>query len=213
MNFDVQREAMVCRQLAQRGIRDERVLAAFRKVARERFVPAASVSKAYGDHPVDIGSGQTVSQPYMVGLMLAHLQLRGAERTLEIGTGSGYQTALLAELCGEVYTIERIESLAASAEERLQNMGFGNIRFRVGDGTLGWPEEAPFDAIVVSAGGPRVPESLRAQLAECGRLVIPVGDAGMQDLFVIERAGNKFKEESVCPCMFVKLVGKDGWEK
>ena len=205
------RAEMVRTQLAPRGIDDERVLAAFGKVARERFVPGVSLFEAYADHPMAIGSGQTISQPYMVALMLMQLELRGGERALEIGTGSGYQTALLAELCAEVYTVERIGSLAVSAEGRLREMGYGNVRFLVGDGTLGWPGAGLFEAIVVSAGGPRVPESLRTQLADGGRMAIPVGETGVQDLLVVERRGEEYRERSVCPCMFVKLVGEEGW--
>jgi len=209
--FEARREEMVRRQIERRGIRDARVLAAFRKVPRERFVPEESRGEAYEDHPVAIGRGQTVSQPYIVALMLAELRLTGSERVLEVGTGSGYEAALLAELCAEVYTIERIPALAESAEQVLRELGYGGIHFRVGDGTLGWPDAAPFDGIVVSAAGPRVPETLKAQLAEGGRMIIPAGGAGMQELYVLERKGDEFVERTAGPCVFVKLVGKEGW--
>lgn len=204
---------MVRRQIEKRGIHDPRVLAAFRKVPRDRFVPEEQLGESYDDHPVLIGHGQTVSQPYIVALMLEHLRLSGAERVLEIGTGSGYQTALLAELCREVYTIERIPELAESAKKCLADLGYTAIHYRVGDGTVGWRQAAPFDAVIVSAAGPKVPESLKAQLADGGRMIIPVGSRDMQDLVLIERIGDAFSEETVCPCIFVKLLGEEGWDE
>jgi protein-L-isoaspartate(D-aspartate) O-methyltransferase len=210
-DFDKARGEMVERDLASRDVKDGRVLDAFRRVPRERFVWQAHLQEAYADHPLRIGEGQTISQPYMVALMTQCLKPAEAEKILEIGTGSGYQTAILAELAREVRTVERIESLSASARERLAALGYDNIRFRVGDGTLGWPEEAPFDGIIVTAGAPEVPASLKAQLAEGGRLVIPVGDRHGQDLLVVTRAGDEFETRSGCPCVFVKLIGEEGW--
>ena len=219
-DLDDAREKMVRRDLAARGITDERVLGAFRRVRRERFVWDVDSSDAYADHPLRIGEGQTISQPYMVALMTQWLGLGGAgpnsgsERVLEIGTGSGYQTAILAELAREVYTIERFASLSESARERLKRLGYGNVHYRVGDGTLGWPEEAeraPFDAIIVTAGAPSVPEPLKRQLAPGARLVIPVGPGREQDLLVLTREKDGFGTRSVCPCIFVKLLGEEGW--
>lgn len=202
---------MVRRQIAARGISDPRVLAVMRDVPRERFVPPDYLGEAYADHPLPIGDGQTISQPYMVALMLECLRLRGHERVLEIGTGSGYQTALLAELCAEVYTIERIAALAEAARDRLSEMGCANVHTRIADGTLGWPEAAPFDGIIVSAAAPRVPPPLLEQLAAGGRMAIPVGGVNGQELIVAERVGKSFSETRVCGCIFVKLVGEEGW--
>ena len=202
---------MVRRQIAARGISDPRVLAVMRDVPRERFVPPDYLGEAYADHPLPIGDGQTISQPYMVALMLECLRLRGHERVLEIGTGSGYQTALLAELCAEVYTIERIAALAEAARDRLSEMGCANVHTRIADGTLGWPEAAPFDGIIVSAAAPRVPPPLLEHLAAGGRMAIPVGGVNGQELIVAERVGKSFSETRVCGCIFVKLVGEEGW--
>ncbi len=202
---------MVEQQLRGRGIRDARVLQAFLDVPRHLFVPRDRLAEAYEDHPLDIGRGQTISQPFMVALMTEALELRGSERVLEVGTGSGYQAAILAELCGVVYTIERLADLSERAQALLGRMGLANVRFRVGDGTLGWPEEAPFDRIIVTAGGPDVPASLEAQLAEGGRLVIPVGDRYGQDLVAVERHGERFERESHGGCVFVRLIGQEGW--
>ena len=202
---------MVERQLRARGIRDRRVLESFAAVQRHEFIPAHSRGQAYEDHPVPIDGGQTISQPYMVAVMSEVLGLRGGERVLEIGTGSGYQTAILARLSAEVFTLERLASLSEQAEALLARLGYGNIRFRVGDGTLGWPEQAPFDAVMVTAGGPRVPASLRAQLADGGRLVMPVGGRRGQDLVKVVRDGDEFRQESHGGCMFVRLIGEEGW--
>jgi len=202
---------MVRRQIERRGITDPRVLAAFLAVPRHRFVPPRKIDQAYEDHPVEIGSSQTISQPYMVALMTEALGLRGGERVLEIGTGSGYQTAILASLCGEVYTIERLGALSQHAREVLEDIGFTNVRFRVADGTLGWPEEAPFDHILVAAAGPAVPESLQGQLGDGGRLVMPVGGRGGQDLVVLERRGESLQRRSLGGCIFVQLIGREGW--
>ena len=206
------REAMVRDQLVARGIRDARVLAAFRKVRRELFIPDAAPDLAYEDHPIAIGCSQTISQPYIVARTLECLALKPTDRALEIGTGSGYQTALLAELCREVDSIERIAELAEAARARLREMGYANVDVRVADGTLGWPEQAPYDAIVVSAAAPRIPQPLLDQLADGGRMVIPVGDLRGQDLVLAERKGRAVRTRSICGCVFVRLIGKEGWK-
>lgn len=202
---------MVERQIRRRGIRDGRVLDVFRSVPRHLFVPPRWRDQSYEDHPVDIGYGQTISQPYIVALMSEALRLRGHERVLEIGTGSGYQTAILASLCSHVYTVERIAELSAAARRVLDELGYANVSYRVGDGTLGWPEEAPFDGIMVTAAAPSVPESLKSQLGEGGRLVMPVGGRGGQDLIVLKRRGEEFERERLCGCVFVRLIGHEGW--
>lgn len=213
MNEDYEslRLRMVERQIRARGVRDERVLEAMRKVPRHVFVPPDLVDEAYEDHPLSIGKGQTISQPYMVALMTEALELEGNEKVLEVGTGSGYQTAILAELAREVYSIERIPELARDAERRLEDLGYTNVHIKVGNGTLGWPEEAPFDAIMVTAGAPKVPGPLKAQLADGGRLVIPVGSEFHQILYRVKRQKDTFSEEALTSCVFVPLVGEEGW--
>ena len=206
-----ERERMVALQLMARDIRDESVLRAFRKVPRHEFIPSEMRAEAYADHPLPIGAGQTISQPYMVALMTQCLELSGDERVLEIGTGSGYQAAILAGLAREVYSIERQESLAARASAVLD--GYPNIHITVGDGTEGWPEHAPYGGIIVTAGAPDVPLPLLDQLAEGGRLVIPVGGSFSQTLMVCTRRGDRIEKISVCGCVFVPLVGKHGWEE
>jgi len=206
------REQMIRQQIERRGVRDARVLAALRRVPRHRFLPAGRRGEAYADHPVPIGSGQTISQPYIVALMTECLALTGGGRVLEVGTGSGYQTAVLAEIADEVYTVERLPELTAQAEARLAGLGYDNVRFRSDDGTLGWPEAAPFAGIMVTAGAPRVPAELLAQLGEGGRLVIPVGDRWVQDLTVVERRADGPHEQSAGGCRFVPLVGAQGWD-
>ena len=208
-----ERELMVERQLVRRGISDPRVLEAFRKVPRHLFVPRGLQSSAYADHPLPVGEGQTISQPYMVALMTECLGLGEGERVLEIGTGSGYQAAILAELAAEVYTVERIAALSERAREILEKLGYTNIRFLVGDGTKGWPEHAPYDGIIVTAGAPRVPDPLVEQLAEGGRLVIPVGGSWAQELAVLRRTKRGVTRRNVCGCVFVPLVGEFGWRK
>jgi protein-L-isoaspartate(D-aspartate) O-methyltransferase len=205
------REAMVRDQLVARGIRDERVLAAFRKVRRELFIPDVAPDLAYEDHPISIGCSQTISQPYIVAMTLECLALKPEDRALEIGTGSGYQTALLAELCREVDSIERIPELAEAARLRLRDMGYANVAVRVADGTLGWPEKAPYDAIVVSAAAPHIPQPLADQLSDGGRMVIPVGGVSGQDLVLVERKGRGLRTRSICGCVFVRLIGQEGW--
>src|SRR5437773_12243249 len=200
------REAMVAEQLASRGVRDAKTLAALRKVPRHLFVPPASQREAYEDHPLPIGHGQTISQPYIVGFMTEALGLRGGETVLEVGTGSGYQAAVLSEIAGKVYTIEIVPALAEEARERLARLGYRNVEVRAGDGYLGWPEAAPFDAIIVTAAAPRIPEPLKHQLAEGGRLVVPVGDED-QELIVVTRHGSAFDERRVLPVRFVPMTG------
>lgn len=210
-DFAFARNRMVTEQLEHRGIRDPRVLRAMGKVPRHRFVEDALVGRAYGDYPLPIGEGQTISQPYMVALMTEALELGGHERVLEIGTGSGYQTAVLAELCGKVFTIERLKSLSDRAMRCLDNLGYYNVLARVGDGSLGWREEAPFDAVLVTAGAPDVPHALLEQVAIGGRVVIPVGDPYAQVLRkgIRDAAGVRWSE--LGGCVFVKLVGQEGW--
>jgi len=212
-DFAKERLAMVEEQLRRRGIRDERVLAAMTKVPRHLFVPSASQSEAYEDRPLPIGDGQTISQPYMVAIMTQSLNLTGGEKILEIGTGSGYQTAVLAELAREVFTVERLFDLFQKAEARLRTLGCENVSCRLGDGSKGWPEKAPFDGILVTAGAPEVPGALKSQLAEGGRLVIPVGSRYTQNLLRIERGGSRFAEEDITGCVFVPLVGESGWRE
>jgi protein-L-isoaspartate(D-aspartate) O-methyltransferase len=212
--YESARKAMVKRQLMARDITDARVLEAMGRVPRERFVPPGRRPQAYSDGAMAIGQGQTISQPYMVALMTQALALDGSERVLEIGTGSGYQTAILAELARQVYTIERIPSLSEAAEGLLVGeLGYGNITFEVGDGTTGWPLEGPFDGIIVTAGAPRKPIALLAQLAPEGRAVAPVGGRHSQSLMRYERQPDgEVTEEFLCGCVFVKLIGEDGWD-
>ena len=202
---------MVADQLVRRGIRDPRVLAAIGKVPRHRFVDEALSSRAYGDYPLPIGERQTISQPYMVALMTEALELSGHERVLEVGTGSGYQSSILAELCSKVYSVERIKSLADRAIRRLDELGYYNILVRVGDGSLGWSEEAPFDAVLVAAAAPTVPEMLLAQLGVGGRLVMPVGDAYSQVLRKAVRREEGIRWTDLGGCVFVKLIGDQAW--
>lgn len=204
---------MVDEQLIPRGIMDPHVLDAFRRVERHIFVPEKLRDFAYADHPLPVGGGQTISQPYMVALMTETLGLNGNERVLEIGTGSGYQAAILAELAKEVYSVERIETLSDSARKALEGLGYKNIRIMTGDGTLGWKEYAPYDGIIVTAGAPHIPESLITQLKDAGRLVIPLGGMFSQTLMVVTKKGGKIAAEEVCGCVFVPLIGKEGWER
>jgi len=206
-----QRDAMVRGQIERRGVSDPRVLAAMRAVPRELFVPADLAGAAYHDRALPIGSDQTISQPYMVAVMTAALRLRPGARVLEVGTGSGYQSAVLSQLASEVITIERRPELADEARARLAALGCANVRVVVGDGTAGYSEAAPYDGILVTAGSPAVPEPLTAQLADGGRLVIPVGPPREQTLITIERRGDRLEKTSGEPCVFVPLVGRFGW--
>ncbi len=204
---EVARESMVAQQLKGRDITDPRVLAAFGKVPRHRFAPERLATLAYGDHPLPIGSGQTISQPYIVAIMTQWAELKPGDKVLEIGTGSGYQAAILAELTDKVFTIELLPELAEAAGARLKSLGYGKVRGKTGDGYLGWPEETPFAAILVTAAAPRVPAALEAQLGEGGRLVIPVGPPGLpQVLFRYRKVRGKLLEEARTPVRFVPLV-------
>ena len=204
---------MVSAHLICRGVTDPKVIEAFRKVPRERFVSPEYEDSAYDDNPLPIGRGQTISQPYMVGLMTQELGLTGGEKVLEIGTGSGYQSAILAEIAGEVFSVERDPELSRRAAGVLGGLGYGNVRFLCGDGTLGWKENAPYDAMIVTAGSPDIPDPLKEQLAEGGRLVIPVGPFYGQTLIRVTRKGKTFRAQTVCGCVFVPLVGKFGWNE
>ncbi len=201
-----QRDEMVRLQLAERGIRDSRVLDAMRTVPRHEFVPESFRVDAYGDHPLPIGEGQTISQPYIVAAMLERLALRDRDRVLEIGTGSGYVTALLALLCAAVYSVERHAQLAGSAENTLRRLGYRNVRIKVGDGSQGWVEYAPFDAILVSAATAEVPPALFAQLRDGGRMIVPVGPSSSQELQLIGKLGGRAEVQILEGCRFVPLV-------
>ena len=212
--YSVRREVMVQHQLVARGIKDELVLDAMRKVPREQFVPEIERALAYTDGPLPIGAGQTISQPYIVALMTEALQLKGGERVLEIGTGSGYAAAILAEIAAEVITVERVKELADRAADTLSEHGYVNAHVKHGDGTLGWMERAPYDAIIVTAGGPKVPESLRQQLTVGGRLIMPVGTNPLyQNLIqVVRSSDDRFDCTDLGAVRFVALVGKEGWQ-
>ena len=210
--YETARARMVEEQLVQRGITDERDLSAMRRVPRHLFVEVPLRERAHGDHPLPIGEEQTISQPYIVGLMSQLLELRGQEKVLEVGTGSGYQTAVLAELARRVCSIERLPRLAERARTLLEHLGYDNVWVRVGSGTLGWPDEAPFDRILVTAGGPSIPPPLFQQLGEGGRMVVPVGDVANQTLTVVEKVRGEMKTRSCGDCKFVKLVGKYAWD-
>jgi len=199
-------------QIVSRGIKDAKLIAAMKKIPRHLFVEEALQSQAYSDHPLPIGEKQTISQPYMVALMTEAMLLTGKEKVLEIGTGSGYQTAILAELSEKVFSIERIRPLAIRARKLLYELGYFNVEIKIFDGTFGWMEESPFDAIIVTAGSPNIPQPLIDQLAIGGRLVIPVGDAFVQDLFRVTMTEEGIKKEDLGGCRFVKLIGKYGWE-
>lgn len=202
---------MVREQLVDRGIKDPRVLEAMGKIPRHLFVEPALEDRAYDDGPLPIGDKQSISQPYMVGLMSEALDLKGDEKVLEIGTGSGYQTAVLAELARNVFSVEKIRSFVARARVILDDLNYYNIAIHVGDGTLGWSEHAPYDAIVVTAGSPGLPQPLLDQLSIGGRLVIPLGDEHSQVLKRIRRTASGIEEELLGECRFVKLWGKYGW--
>ncbi|HEX9021555.1 MAG TPA: protein-L-isoaspartate(D-aspartate) O-methyltransferase [Nitrospirota bacterium] len=213
MNYEKERNRMVEEQIIGRGVKDERVLAAIRKVPRHEFLPEAIRGMAYQDSALPLGEGQTISQPYMVAMMTELLELKGTERVLEIGTGSGYQAAVLAELCEKVYTVERIKTLADKARSNLDRLGYRSVAIKVYDGTYGWKEVAPFDAIMVTAAAPGVPAPLTEQLKEGGRMVIPVGERfGQVLLRVVKTPDGPVTERSI-PCMFVPLIGNHGWKE
>jgi protein-L-isoaspartate(D-aspartate) O-methyltransferase len=212
-DYRLARERMVKNQLIPRGISHEGVLRAMEKVHRHLFVEEALAGEAYNDHPLPIGHKQTISQPYMVALMTEALELTGKDTALEIGTGSGYQTAILAELSKTVYTTERIEPLLRRSKRLLEELGYTNIRFKVSDGSQGWKEYSPYDAIIVTAGAPKIPRPLLDQLSEGGRMVIPIGNRYSQDLMRVRKAKNRFIEENLGGCRFVDLIGTHGWNE
>jgi protein-L-isoaspartate(D-aspartate) O-methyltransferase len=207
-DFAVQRQRMVERQLVTRGINDQRVLAAMAKVPREEFVTPDSRAASYEDGPLPIGYAQTISQPYMVAFMTEQLRLKPSDRVLEVGTGSGYQAAILAELVSEIYSIEIVEPLAKNAEATLQRLGYKNVHLKVGDGYKGWPETAPFDAIIVTCAPDKVPQPLVDQLKDDGRMVIPVGDRFAQQLYLLEKKNGQLKQSATLPVRFVPMTGE-----
>lgn len=209
--FDINRERMIEEQLIARGINDQNVLDAMRLVPRHLFVEDAMQAHAYGDFPLPIGNGQTISQPYIVALMTLSLQLTNSSKVLEIGTGSGYHSAIISRLCNKVFTVERIDGLVGRARKVFDRLHYHNIVSRIDDGTVGWPAEAPFDAILVTAGGPRIPEPLLAQLADPGRLVMPVGGQDVQELQVVEKRDGGITIQTIEQVRFVDLIGAYGW--
>jgi protein-L-isoaspartate(D-aspartate) O-methyltransferase len=211
--YETGRARMVLEQLQSRDIRDPRTLVAMSEVPRHCFVDDALQGRAYGDHPLPIGAGQTISQPYIVAYMTQALRLTGKEKVLEIGTGSGYQAAVLSRMCSQVFTVERINSLLAGARRVFDKLRYFNIRSKLDDGTLGWPEFAPYDAIIVTAGGPGIPEPLIEQLADPGRLIIPVGDQHEQVLQLLEKKEGEVEISLLAGVRFVDLVGEHGWNK
>ncbi|MGE5752250.1 MAG: protein-L-isoaspartate(D-aspartate) O-methyltransferase [Deltaproteobacteria bacterium] len=210
-SHEFQRRRMVADQIRSRGIRDERILAAMAEIPRHRFLPSHLADRAYEDGPLPIGEGQTISQPYIVAQMTDALRLNGQEKVLEIGTGSGYQTAILCRLAREVVTVERVVGLCFGAKELLGELGVENVRFRVGDGTMGVPEEAPFDRIIVTAAAPDVPPPLFEQLADGGIMVIPLGGRWEQELVRVRKEGGKAKKDFLGGCRFVPLIGQCGF--
>ncbi len=211
-DYRLARERMVKTQLVPRGIKDPRVLKVMGKVPRNRFIEEALSGEAYNDHPLPIGHKQTISQPYIVALMTEALELTGQEKVLEIGTGSGYQTAILADLSRKVYTVERVRDLMVRARNVLADLAYNNIMFKAFDGTLGWKEFEPYDAIIVTAGAPRIPEPLLDQLAEGGRLIIPVGNKFSQELIRVTKKKGNIIQKNLGGCRFVDLVGVHGWK-
>lgn len=208
-----QRRKMVEEQILGRGIKDLSVMEVLSRVPRHLFVNSSLQHRAYGDCPLPIGENQTISQPYIVALMTQVLELKGGERVLEIGTGSGYQTAILAELASHVFTIERVKPLVKKTKELLEGLKYKNIVFKTFDGTYGWRDQSPFDAILISAATPSIPKSLIEQLADKGRLVAPVGERESQDLIVLNKNGNKIMERKIGSCKFVPLIGKFAWSE
>lgn len=214
LNESIQwRRHMIEEQIRRRGVTDERVLQAFEEVPREAFVGRDNLRTAYSDRALSIDCGQTISQPFMVAAMTAALSCTPSDRVLEIGTGSGYQAAILSRLVEQVYTVERIAELQERARATLDQLDYRNIHYRIGDGTLGWPEAAPFHGIVVTAGSPQIPQTLVDQLADGGRLVIPVGGESDQTLTIVQRTGEQIKTYAQFGCRFVKLIGDKGWKE
>ena len=202
---------MVEEQLVERGVKNLSVLEAMSRVPRHLFAQDSLQHRAYGDTPLPIGENQTISQPYIVGAMTEALALKGEERVLEIGTGSGYQTAIIAELCRQVFTIERLNNLSRKAQNILESLNYMNIVFKMFDGTYGWPDQAPFDAILITASAPEIPDSLVKQLGDGGRLVAPIGEADKQKLVVLTKKGDRVSRRDLVNCKFVPLIGKYGW--
>ena len=211
-NFEKARARMVEEQLIPRSIHDQKTLEAMRKVPRHLFVEDALKNQAYGDYPLPIGRGQTISQPYIVALMTQALGLKGHEHVLEIGTWSGYQAAILSQICEKVYTVERIDTLLVQARKVFDSLHYLNILTKLDDGTNGWPEYSPYDVIIVTAGGPKIPLPLLEQLADPGILVIPVGDRGVQDLRLVTKKEGEIKEKTIELVRFVNLIGDHGWQ-
>lgn len=212
VNYAAARERMVQEQLAGRGIKDPRVLASMSRVPRHLFVGEELRDQAYDDHPLPIGNGQTISQPYMVALMVEALELKGEERVLEVGTGSGYEAAILAELCGQLFTVELVEKLALRSRIELANSGYRNVFVQVSDGTLGWVQHAPYDAVVISTAAPCIPRPLIDQLTPGGCIILPMGEEELQSLVRIRKEGGRLREEYLGECRFVKLLGTYGWK-
>jgi len=212
-DFPAQRERMVEEQIVMRGVVEESVLAAMRKVPREEFVPEELRAASYDDRPLPIGYDQTISQPFIVAFMTQQLRPQSGDRVLEIGTGSGYQAAILAELVAEVYSVEIIEPLAKTAETTLQRLGYKNVHVKAGDGYKGWPEHAPFDCVIVTCAPDHVPKPLVEQLKEGGRMIIPVGSLGEQDLYLVEKENGELRQRAVSPVRFVPMTGEAAGQK
>ncbi|HAD81734.1 MAG: protein-L-isoaspartate O-methyltransferase [Candidatus Edwardsbacteria bacterium RIFOXYD12_FULL_50_11] len=212
MNYELSRKQMVDQQIIRRGVNDPRVIAAMQKVPRHLFVQEALQYRGYDDNPLPIGQAQTISQPYIVALMSQNLNIKGGEKVLEIGTGSGYQAAVLAEMGAKVFTIERVEKLYHNSRKLLEDLKYHDIAVKLGDGTIGWAEHAPYDRIIVTAGAPEVPKAYWDQLAEGGRIAIPVGDVHVQSLVLVDKIEGKEVKSQVCGCVFVPLIGKYGWQ-
>jgi protein-L-isoaspartate(D-aspartate) O-methyltransferase len=212
MNYELSRKQMVDQQIIRRGVSDPGVLAAMQKVPRHLFVQEALQYRAYDDNPLPIGEAQTISQPYIVALMSQNLNIKGGEKVLEIGTGSGYQAAVLAEMGAKVFTIERVEKLYHNSRKLLEELKYHDIAVKLGDGTIGWAEHAPYDRIIVTAGAPEVPKAYWDQLAEGGRIAIPVGDVHVQSLVLVDKVEGQQVKSEVCGCVFVPLIGKYGWQ-
>lgn len=210
VDYSKERAVMVRDQLMSRGIKDERVLTAMLKVERHRFVPSAYRNQAYEDYPLPVGEGQTISQPYIVAFMTEALNLKKEDKVLEIGTGSGYQAAILGEICDSVFTIEIFQSLALSAMKTLDELGYSNVYVKIGDGYKGWAEHAPYDAVIVTCAPADIPEMLEEQLAEGGRMIIPVGSDYTQNLYLLEKKAGKLQKKSVLPVRFVPMINENG---